>query len=126
MGLSHHLPTCLEDAWGEEGAAAQPQVEILTRSAFFFLFGLVAVKAEEWKTRFSILHFQVGCWCYGKTTKLQVDDIQLDWTGLLVPVSRDNGDDYEEEEYKGDDDAGVGGPDDDYVNDDGDDDDDQG
>ena len=91
---------------------------------FFFLFGPVAVKAEEWKTRFSILHFQVGCWCYGKTTKLQVDDIQLDWTAS--PISRDNGDDYEEEEYKGDDDAGVGGPDDDYVNDDGDDDDDQG
>ena len=24
---------------------------------FFFLFGPVAVEAEEWKTRFSILHF---------------------------------------------------------------------
>ena len=27
---------------------------------FFFLFGPVAVKVEEWKTRFSILHYLLG------------------------------------------------------------------
>ena len=84
------------------------------------------MEAEEWKTRFSILHYLIG-----GVLVLQKNDktisrrhpTGLDWTAS--PFSRDNVDDDDEED-EGDDDAGVGGPDDDYVIDDGDDDDDQG
>ena len=92
---------------------------------FFFLFGPVAVKVEEWKTRFSILHYLLG-----EVLVLQKKDKttsrphpEPDWTGLPVQSIRIM--------------VMMRGRrtrvtkmmvlvDDGYVNDDGDDDDDQG